>query len=385
MAFECSTQDVLFVFAGGGTGGHLYPGLAVAEQLQALMPCSRIYWAATPRRIDERLLAEKGDTYIRQTVQPLTKDVRRWPAFYRSWRESCRFWDQFFSQNRVAAVLALGGYAAAPAGRIAAKRGIPVALLNPDAKMGVANRYLARRVSSIFTQWAIDVPGHGGDRVSITGLPLRSSLFHRSREQSLSALHLASNRQTLIITGASLGAGSINAAWCELMCDRQVREALNSPSEPWQIVHLTGTAEYEKIRQTAEAIGYEHWKIMDYCDDMGAIWAVADMAITRAGAGLCAELEACGVPAILMPYPYHRDRHQHANAQKLLSHGAAVMVEDRREAAANVPAMKIALLELLNNKNRRQAMRAAALANGKPSAAMQIAGWLCRAAGRSIA
>lgn len=292
MVSEPATEEALFVFAGGGTGGHLYPGLAVAEQLQKLLPSSVIHWAATPRIIDQRLLAEKGIAYVRQPVQPFSRDIRRWPSFYQAWRESCNFWDEFFNHHQVAVVLALGGYAAAPASRMAHKKNIPVALLNPDAKMGLANRYLARRAKVIFTQWPMTLPGMGADLFSVTGVPLRASLFHRSREKSMAALGLVSDRQTLVITGASLGAGTINAAWCELMRDEEVLNALNHPRQPWQILHLTGTAEFSKVQQAAIASGAAHWKVMDYCDDMGGVWAAADLAITRAGAGLCAELES---------------------------------------------------------------------------------------------
>lgn len=385
MASDVSTQTAAFVFAGGGTGGHLYPGLAVAEQLQKLLPSSVIHWAATPRMLDQRLLTEKGDAYIRQTVQPFSRNIRRWPSFYHAWRESCNFWAEFFNQHHVAAVLALGGYAAAPASRIANEKKIPVALLNPDAKMGLANRYLARRATVIFTQWPMTFSGMRTDLISVAGAPLRASLFHRSREKSIAALGLVANRKTLVITGASLGAGTINAAWCELMRDQEVLDALNHPERPWQVLHLTGAAEFPKVQQAAIANGAAHWNVIDYCDDMGGVWAAADLAITRAGAGLCAELEACGVPAILMPYPFHRDRHQHANAEKLVYHGAAVMLEDRIEAAANGPPLKKLLLEMLRDDRRRQSMRTAALANGKPAAALQIAKWLCRAVGRPIA
>ncbi len=387
MTSDPSLQQAVFVFAGGGTGGHLYPGIAVAEHLQVLLPSAQIHWAATSRIIDRRLLADKGDAYIQQAVQPFPKNIWRWPAFYQSWRQSCRFWDTFFNQHqdRVCAVLALGGYAAAPASRMAAEREIPIALLNPDAKMGLANRYLARRAEVIFTQWPMDISGVHSKSIHVTGVPLRASLFHRSREKAMAALGLAPNRQTLVITGASLGAGTLNAAWCELMRDTQVLRLLNDPSRPWQVLHITGASEFEKVRQMAIGSGALHWKVMDYCDDMGSVWAAADLAITRSGAGLCAELEACGVPAILLPYPFHRDRHQHANAEKLVSHGAAVLLEDRRDAALNGPALQKVLVELLNDEQRRQTMRAAALANGKPAAALEIANWLCRVGGRSIA
>jgi UDP-N-acetylglucosamine--N-acetylmuramyl-(pentapeptide) pyrophosphoryl-undecaprenol N-acetylglucosamine transferase len=385
MTASSSVETATFIFAGGGTGGHLYPGLAVAEALQKLLPSSRIFWAATPRPIDQRLLADQGEAYIRQEIQPFPRNPLQWKGFYGSWRRACRFWDEFFSRHQVSAVLALGGYAAAPAGRVAAARNIPLALLNPDAKMGLANRYLARRANVIFTQWAMDTGLAGDGRCMVTGVPLRPSLFHRSREKSLAALGLSPDRRTLVITGASLGAGTINDAWCQLMRDEQVRNSLQNPAAPWQVLHLTGTSQYSRVRQAAEASGADFWTVLDYCDDMGSVWAAADLAITRAGAGLCAELEACGVPAILLPYPYHRDRHQRANAARLVAHGAAVMLEDQRDAGANAAAIRKLLLDLLSADGRRKAMRDAGLANGKTTAAEQIGRWLYRASGRMIA
>ena len=385
MPQEPSTQTVTFIFAGGGTGGHLYPGLAVAEELQKLLPSCRIHWAATPRTIDQRLLAAKGDAYIPQGIQPFPRNPIHWPGFYISWRQSHRQWENFFAHSRVSAVLALGGYAAAPASYVASAQHIPLALLNPDAKMGLANRYLAKRASAIFTQWPMELDSAGEQKCVVTGVPLRPSLFHRSREKALTALGLSPDRRTLVITGASLGAGTINDAWCRLMADTQMLKVLQNPAAPWQVLHLTGTSQYEKVRGVSAASAVGWWKVMDYCDDMGNVWAAADMAITRAGAGLCAELEACGVPAILLPYPYHRDRHQHANAQRLAAHGAAVILEDQCDAAANSEAIKKTLLELLVADGRRKAMREAGLANGKTEAAGQIARWLCRASGRPIA
>ena len=382
MSEKSSSETVTFIFAGGGTGGHLYPGLAVAEELQKLLPACRIHWAATPRSIDQRLLMDKGEAYIRQEIKPFSRNPLDWPAFYRLWKQSCRRWEDFFARSHVSAVLALGGYAAAPASRVAAERDIPLALLNPDAKMGLANRYLAKRASVIFTQWPMETGGESDQKCVVTGVPLRPSLFHRSREKALMALGLSPDRRTLVITGASLGAGTINDAWCRLMADEQMLNLLQNPTAPWQVLHLTGASQYEKVRQIAAASGMGFWKVMGYCDDMGSVWAAADLAITRAGAGLCAELEACGVPAILLPYPYHRDRHQHANARQLVAHGTAIMVEDRCDAAANGEAIKAKLMELLVAEQRRKAMRQAGLANGNTAAAEHIARWLYSASGR---
>src|SRR4051812_20274920 len=147
---------IRIVMAGGGTGGHLYPGLAVAEALQGQVKSElELLWAATPRPVDQRLLSKFGDRYIRQPVQPLVKDIRKLWSFWTGWRQTCRFWAAYFREHDVHAVVALGGYAAGPAAHIAAKRGIPVVLLNPDALPGMANRFLLKRADVIVTQWPL--------------------------------------------------------------------------------------------------------------------------------------------------------------------------------------------------------------------------------------
>ncbi len=375
--------QALFIFAGGGTGGHLYPGMAIAEELKALSPTCEIFWAATPRLLDQRILGSQGSHYVPQAVEPFPKKIWRWPSFFSSWNSSCRYWDEFLASHRVSAVLALGGYAAAPAARAASRRKIPVALLNPDAKVGLANRYLARHAAIIFSQWPLKIRGTADEIICPVGVPLRGSLFGRSRAQSLEALALDPTRQTLIITGASLGAATINAAWCHLMADAGFRAALDSAARPWQILHLTGGQDFRRVQSASAALPWPHWKVIDYSDDMASVWGAADLAVSRAGAGSCAELEACGVPAILLPYPYHRDRHQHANAERLVNHGAAIMLEDKLDPAVNATRIKAVILDLLGDEPRRNAMQAAALANGKTDAAREVARWLCRAADRS--
>ena len=113
--------------------------------------------------------------------------------------------------------------------------------------------------------------------------------------------------------------------------------------------------------------------VIDYCDDMASVWAVADMAIARAGASTCAELTACGVPSILLPYPFHKDLHQKANAMELVRAGAALIVDDAKDAAANAAALKPALESLLYDDELRDRMSEAARVAGKPNAAVEIA------------
>lgn len=360
------------IMAGGGTGGHLYPGLAVAEALNEKLG-SRIHlvWAATPRPVDQRLLSGFGDNYVQQSVQPLVKKISRLWGFYNGWMNTCAYWKRYFKDNQVDAVLALGGYAAGPASYMASQQGIPVGLLNPDAVPGLANRFLLKRSNRVFSQWSLD---HAqtkkiGGRVMPIGCPIRRSLLGRSREEGLQALGLDINLKTLVITGASLGAKTINDALCVLMKDESFRKALSG----WQVIHLTGMEQAEAVKAAYGDVKDVPIKIMDYCDDMASVWAAADVAIARAGASTCAELTACGVPAVLLPYPYHKDLHQRHNAMKLVEAGAALIVDDAKDAAKNAAELGPVLQELLTDDAQREEMATAAERIGKPNASRDIA------------
>ena len=382
-----SGVPVRVVMAGGGTGGHIYPGLAVAEILRRWYPDQlQLLWAATPRPIDQRLLAGFGPDYVAQPVRTLTKKPWQWWPFLRAWRESCGYWRSYFRKNCVHAVLAVGGYAAAPAALVASQMDIPLAVVNPDALPGVANRFLISRADRVFTQW--DLPpaaiGKYREKMVVTGCPIRLGLTGVSRQVAAQRLQMDPERLTLVITGASLGAKTINDAIVALLDQPDILGALRGPAGTengrpvqgqgcWQILHLTGLGQAAAARKAAEKLPSGFWKVVEYVDDMAAVWAMADLAIARAGAGLCAELTACGVPAILLPYPFHRDRHQQANAAHLTSAGAARMVPDTKDAASNATALRPVLVELLSHATTREAMAEASRRLGRPQAAADVA------------
>jgi UDP-N-acetylglucosamine--N-acetylmuramyl-(pentapeptide) pyrophosphoryl-undecaprenol N-acetylglucosamine transferase len=141
----------------------------------------------------------------------------------------------------------------------------------------------------------------------------------------------------------------------------------------WQIIHLTGMDQAEVVRGAYAKFPKVRVKIIDYCDDMASLWAVADLAIARAGASTCAELTACGVPSILLPYPFHKDMHQRANAMELVKAGGAVIVEDEKDSRKNAVAIQKALKTLLYDDAKRVAMADLARQAGKPQAADTIA------------
>ena len=379
------TRTVRVIMAGGGTGGHLYPGLAVAEALQKrLGEHLELVWAATPRPVDERLLGKYGTAYVKQPVQPLVRRISKLLGFWNGWRETCTYWKQDFTEHKADLVLALGGYAAGPAAYVAGRFGVPVALLNPDALPGMANRFLLKRADRIFTQW--DLPAHLRakihGRVMAAGCPIRGELDGRTREEGARRLGLDPAKRTLVVMGGSLAAKTINDALMVLLGDQEVGSALVGSGGPgsstpggvaWQVIHLAGAEQSSDVRAVYEPIKAIVWQVLDYCDDMGSVWAVADLAIARAGASTCAELTACGVPSILLPYPYHRDLHQRHNAMKLVEAGAALLVDDKKDAQANAAGIKKALLTLMYDGKLRETMARQARACGKPHAARDIA------------
>ncbi|HVT82958.1 MAG TPA: UDP-N-acetylglucosamine--N-acetylmuramyl-(pentapeptide) pyrophosphoryl-undecaprenol N-acetylglucosamine transferase, partial [Phycisphaerae bacterium] len=220
-------------------------------------------------------------------------------------------------------------------------------------------------------------------KVMPLGCPIRPELVAATRAEGGKKLGIDPSRKSLIVTGASLGAKTINDALLELLQDPKVRAAFdatnsnlrtqNSELPTWQIIHLSGIDQAAAVRDAYAKFPTLNVKVIDYCDDMASLWALADLAIARAGASTCAELAACGVPSLLLPYPYHKDMHQRANAEELQKAGAALIIDDAKDAKMNAAAIKKPLESLLYDETKRATMAAKARAAGKPAAAESIA------------
>lgn len=366
---QTSDSKTIF-FAGGGTGGHLYPGIAVAEAMRQVMPHVKPVFLTTTKEIDKVILAPTGFESITQPVQPLPKvtEVGRLLKFWTTWRETQDLVKRLIREHNPIAVLGLGGYAAGVAVKTAAKKGIPTAILNPDVVPGKANSYLMRYVQSVCcgfdaTVEHVDSKFHG--KLKTTGCPVRSDIVALPpRQEALARLGLEANLHTLVVTGASLGAMTVNEAVLTMLKDVTLHG--------WQVLHLTGRDHVDSVRA-----GYRDLKqaarILDFTPAMADVWAVADVAISRSGASSCAELTACGVPSILLPYPYHKDMHQRANAKVLADAGAAILIDDEKDRRKNADKLRPALESILFDVNKRKAMADAAKKIGRPDASSAVA------------
>jgi UDP-N-acetylglucosamine--N-acetylmuramyl-(pentapeptide) pyrophosphoryl-undecaprenol N-acetylglucosamine transferase len=358
-----------YVFAGGGTGGHLYPGIAVAHALRAREPDAAITFMTTSRPLDRDLLAPTDFNQQPQNVQPFTMHPLHLPRFLLAWQRSVSAAKRWLRANRPRAVLGLGGYAAGPPVVAAAALGIRIALLNPDAVPGRANRHLARRADLVVLQWDVSrdlFPPAVSCRT--LGCPIRAAFAQPDPAAGRRQFGLAAGRPVLLVTGASQGAHTVNQAVL------RVWPTFHHAHPDWQLLHLTGPAAEAQV-QAAYAQAGAPAQVLSFTHDMPLALATADLVVSRAGASTLAELTALGKPSILLPYPYHKDRHQHANAQVLVDQGAALLLEDRLDADRNEPPLRAAL-DRLADAQTRGAMAQAAASLGRPAAATDVAAWL---------
>ena len=362
--------DPIYIFAGGGTGGHVYPGLAVAAELARLEPAARVVFACSSRPIDRQILHRTEYAVVAQPVRPMPRGLRGWLGFARAYLSSAAQARQMVADLRPAAALGLGGFAAGPIVCRAAKAGVRTGLLNPDAVPGKANRMLARRVDAIFTQFdgtAGHFAGRARARVRAVGCPVRREFALARRQEALRHFGLRPDRRTLLVNGGSLGAASINEAVGCLL------DELAEVEQTWQVLHVTGRSKAARDRVSPASLPI---RVLEYCRRMDLAYAAADLALSRAGAGTVAELAASGTPAVLMPYPFHADQHQKLNAQPLCEAGAAVLCEDGKVAEVNAPRLRDVLLPILREPRRLERMRGAAAATPGRDAAGKVARWL---------
>lgn len=361
----------------------MFPGLALVDAVRSWKPDSVFTVFGTMRPIDEKLVGPRGLELVKQPVQPFTSNPWRWPRFVRAWLRSVRAARDRFADRAPAAVLGLGGYAAGPAVVAAAKLRIPTAIFNPDALPGRANRWLSGRVNRVFVQWDLTSDYFPRARdVRCTGCPIRPGFAlvdERAVQKSRAALKLNQGKKTLLITGASQGARSINLAMLkvfEVWMGGKNRQLL----EEWQIVHLTGGADLATCREKYLALGIDA-RAFAFTEQMATCMAASDLIISRAGASTIAEIAAMGLPALLMPYPYDRKKHQLANAKVLVDDNAAELVEDSGNPEANAARLREVLPPLMRSDQHRQRLGRSAAAWSRVDAADAMAQNLLEMAG----
>jgi len=367
-------STVSFFFAGGGTGGHIYPALAVVEQILQRQPDAGIHFFHSTRAVDDHIL---GKTNFARTPLPaigLSAHPLRFLRFISTFRRSYRMARKVIadagtgSKPAHAIVVGAGGFVAAPVCLAGRRLGVPVVLLNVDLAPGRANKLAARWADEIFVQFEESREHFRRSRakINVVGCPLRSGFTYPQPEKAIEELGLDPDKKVLLITGASSGSQRINEAVCRLL------DPLVEFADSWQIVHLTGLDNYPLVLDRYRGALIAH-KVLDYYEGMPDLFAAADLVIGRSGAVSVAEYAAAGVPSICMPYPHHKDMHQYLNAGKLVEVGAAIIVDDVPDVQDRTEWLWEELQPLMKDDQARQEMSEACKLVARPSAAADIA------------
>jgi UDP-N-acetylglucosamine--N-acetylmuramyl-(pentapeptide) pyrophosphoryl-undecaprenol N-acetylglucosamine transferase len=320
------------LLAGGGTGGHINPALAIAGIIREHCPDAEFLFAGTPNGMEARLVPQAG--YRLAPIQ--VAGFQRKLSLKNVKRNAKAVWYLAGSGHRAKEILrefqpdiaiGTGGYVAGPIIRMAARMGIPTAIHEQNAYPGVTNKLLAREVDHVMLT-VEEALGYFDKNITytVTGLPVRAELLHKSREQARSELGF-DDAFCILSFGGSLGAGCINETMAEVL-HWHVGNGL-----PINHIHGYGGMGKETFPQKMQEYGIpmknSRIRISEYINDMDTCMAAADLVICRSGASVLAELEALGKPSILIPSPIVTGNHQYHNAMVLGKAGAAIVIEQK--------------------------------------------------------
>jgi UDP-N-acetylglucosamine--N-acetylmuramyl-(pentapeptide) pyrophosphoryl-undecaprenol N-acetylglucosamine transferase len=372
-----STPRILLT--GGGTGGHITPALATAHAIRRLRPDVEVEFAGTADKLEARMVPADGWPFHVVAARPLRRQLTpsnlAVPFVVLKAAAQAR---RLIRERGVVAACVFGGYTSGPLALGARLAGVPLVLHEQNAVPGLANKIAARWAHTV----AVSVPGVADafphpDRVVFTGNPVRADLVEADlpalRAEAAAAFDLDPARRTLLVFGGSLGARRLN--------DAVVGAAprLTAP-EGVQILHAAGAGDAERVQAAwaAAAPGGPPVRCLPFLERMDLAYALADVVLARSGASTVAELTACGLPSVLVPYPHAAADEQTANARALTDAGAAELVPDGELDADRLVAVAGPILA---DPQQRLAMAQAARSQGRTDAADEVARAILRAAG----
>ncbi len=353
--------------AGGGTGGHVFPGLAVARALKELADVDLVF-AGSPRGLEARVVPEHGYALELLDVEPMKgggpqRAIRGALVAAKATQKA----HTIVRRLRPAAVLSVGGYAAGPAALACVSQRVPLAILEPNSTLGLANRLLAPFAKRAYIAWSETSRHFSGHKARLYGVPLRPGFDPRPHAS-------AEGPKRLLVLGGSQGAKALNE-----VVPRAVARALEG-TKPFSIVHQAGRDREANVREAYAKLGVDDVEVVPFLDDVAQRMAAADLIVARAGAVTVAEISAIGRAAIFVPFPHAADDHQAKNALSLAAIGGALCI---RQEAADEARLAAEIGGLLSDDARRSRMADAAREHGRPRAAEDVAKDLLDLAGIS--
>ncbi len=348
----------VLMIAGGGTGGHIYPAIAIAHEFLARDAQRRVVFVGTERGLETKIVPKAGYPLelisagglkgkgLGETIGSLA----RLPlGFIQAWK--------LIAKHRPAIVLGVGGYASGPVLLAARLRGVPTAIHEQNAFPGVTNRLLAKFVNAVAVAFADAAPRLKRTDAAVTGNPIRKEFFEAKRPTA------NGQRSTLMVFGGSQGSHVLNEAMTgALLFLARLKGRLN-------IVHQTGPKEADVVREAYRASAFTDARVVPYLDPIVDEIAAADLVVSRAGAMTIGELAAVGRAAILVPFAAATNNHQELNARVVERAGGAIVIT---EAVLTPEKLAAAITDIVSNPERAARMGAAAKTLAKPTATKNI-------------
>lgn len=340
-------KELRIIISGGGTGGHIFPAVSIANALRRMHPEAKILFVGAEGRMEMQRVPAAGYEIKGLPIKGfdrrhLLKNVSVLLRLAKSLRMARRIIKEF----RPMVAVGVGGYASGATLYECAKMGVPCLIQEQNSYAGVTNKLLAKRVDRICVAYEGMERFFPSDRIIMTGNPVRQNILETpmTAQEARRSFGLDAEKKTVLFVGGSLGARTMNRSVLEHL------DVVKAHPEV-QLIWQTGKYYYDNIRQELQGREPENLKVMDFIGDMGAAYRAADLVVSRAGASSISEFQLIGKPVILVPSPNVAEDHQRKNAKTLVQHDAALYVED---AEAPEKLLPLALQTVADEAKLRQ-------------------------------
>jgi len=351
------------VVSGGGTGGHIYPALALIREIQKEYKDAEFLYIGTEKGLESKLVPRENISFKSIHITGFQRklsfeNVRTIFRFLKGVSDSKKLLKEFNADIAIGT----GGYVCGPVVYAAAKLGIPTIIHEQNSVPGLTNKFLSKfvdRIAICFEEARMFFPQ---EKVVLTGNPRASEVLGQDGVKGRLSAGLKINEPLVLIFGGSRGAKPIN--------DAVLKSLAELGEKPYQVLYVTGEVHYEEVKREVALIGSpENVVIKPFIHNMPEILAGTDLTVARSGATTLAELTSLGIPSILIPSPYVTNNHQEKNARALSDHGAAVLLLEKELTAKKLTEL---MDQILMNENKLNEMKKSAIALGIPDAAKRL-------------
>jgi UDP-N-acetylglucosamine--N-acetylmuramyl-(pentapeptide) pyrophosphoryl-undecaprenol N-acetylglucosamine transferase len=365
MKFNQHNQQIRIIIAGGGTGGHIFPAIAVAQAIQAIHPDAAILFVGATGKMEMEKVPQAGYDIKGLTIAGLNRS-----NMFKNITLPFKLIKSFFQVRSIFnafkpnAVFGVGGYSSFPVLKFAQSKGIPTFIHESNAFAGKSNIWLGKSATKIFTGTQGMDKFFPSNKIIVTGNPVRKNISTSiyTKETAMMQFGLLPDKKTVLIVGGSLGANSIN--------DVIMQNLKHFNELGIQLIWQTGKSPSAKYLNAAKS--FSNVYVNSFLNDMSAAYMAADMVVSRAGAMSVAEIAITGKPCVFVPYPFAAEDHQTFNAKTLVDDGAAFMVKDAMVKDALVPLITDAINQPSILDNMQKKIKAFAISNADEIIAKEI-------------